>query len=164
MYRFLYGALAASLSGVILFASCGRPLKNANEGAASANTATDNANSARTNVEELSLLINIPYEAEDIVWKANASRKKLTAVFRFSPEDSDKLVAEAVTHGAPQNVATASATWYPAELIAQSDMSGDDSLHGIAYPADAFYQEPYTSGNIVRIEGTDYFILELSAK
>ena len=164
MYRYLLGALAASLSGVILIASCGGPAKNADRRTAAPNTAAENANAAKNNVEELGLLINIPYEAEDIVWKENASHKKLTAVFRFSPEDSNRLVADAAARGTPENVTIASATWYPAELVAQSDMSGDDSLHGTAYPADAFYQEPYTSGHIVRIEGTNYFILELTAK
>jgi hypothetical protein len=43
-------------------------------------------------------------------------------------------------------------------------MSGDDSLNGVAYAADSFYQEPFTSGRIVRVDGTDYFVLELSAK
>jgi hypothetical protein len=163
MYRYLFGVLLASLTGAILFVSCGSPSKNTDQ-RASTNTAVENANAARTNVEELSLLVNVPYQVEDIIWKENAAHKKLTAVFRFSPEDSAKLVADASLRGAPQNVTLTAATWYPAELNAQSDMSGGDSLRGIAYPADAFFQEPYTTGRIVRVEGTDYFVLELSAK
>jgi len=44
------------------------------------------------------------------------------------------------------------------------ELSGDDSLKGLAYSADSFFQEPYTSGRVIRIDGTDYFVLELSAK
>jgi len=34
----------------------------------------------------------------------------------------------------------------------------------LSYPANAFYLEPYTDGRITRIENTDYFVLELTAK
>jgi len=145
------------------FSGCGGENKNANFNAALATTALENANSAKTNVEELSVLVNVPYEAEDIVWKETADHKRIIAVLRFSPGDANKIVSEARSQ-APQNVKLSSETWFPAELIAQSEMSGDDSLNGLAYAADLFFQEPYTSGRIVRIEGTDYFVLELSAK
>ena len=108
--------------------------------------------------------VNIPYEAEDIVWKETADRKQIIAVLLFSTEDANKIVADAAPRQAPQNVKLSSENWFPAELIAQSEMSGDDSLDGIAYAADSFYQEPFTAGRLVRVEGTDYFVLELSAK
>ena len=146
------------------FSGCGGGNKNANLATTVANGTLENANSAKTNVEELGLLINVPYEAEDIVWKETANHKQIIAVLRFSAEDANKIVTEAAPRRAPQNVTLSSEPWFPAELIAQSEMSGDDSLKGLAYAAASFYQEPYTSGRIVRIEGTDYFILELSAK
>ena len=108
--------------------------------------------------------VNVPYEAEDIVWKETADRKQIIAVLRFSGEDANKIVADAAPRQAPQSVILSSESWFPAELIAQSEMSGDDTLNGLAYAADSFYQEPYTAGRIVRIDGTDYFVLELSAK
>lgn len=143
---------------------CGGGNKNANLGSAVSNGPLENTNSAKSNIEELSLQVNVPYEAEDIVWKETADHKQIIAVLRFSSEDANRVVAEAAPRQAPQNVILSSETWFPAELIAQSEMSGDDSLNGLAYAADRFYQEPYTSGRIVRIEGTDYFVLELSAK
>lgn len=126
----------------------------------------ENANSAKTNVEELSLLINLPFPPsdEDIVWKLSRDQKKLTAVLRFTPEDAKRIAAEASARQAPQNTTISSETWFPPELIAQSEVGGEDSLDGVAYPAESFYQEPFTSGRIVRIEGTDYFVLELAAK
>jgi hypothetical protein len=106
----------------------------------------------------------VPYEAEDVAWKLSADRKKVLAVLRFSPADSDKIVAEAVSFGAPSNVAVAAESWFPDELIAQSDASGDSSLKGLSYPANKFFLEPYSSGRVTRVDQTDYFVLELTAK
>ncbi|MEO6050807.1 MAG: hypothetical protein ABIP78_05670 [Pyrinomonadaceae bacterium] len=148
------------------FSACGGGNKNAN--LVPPQTAPirlgENANSAKTNVEELGILVNVPYEAKDVVWKEDSANKKVIAVFRFSPADANKIVAEAEKTGARENVSVAVEIWFPDELTAQSDMSGDSSLKGLAYPANAFFQEPYTSGKIIRIEGGDYFVLELSAK
>lgn len=152
----------------IAFFGCGGGNKNTNisPSATSSNSTLENANSAKSNVEELGLLVNLPYQPadEDIVWKSDTANKKLLAVIRFSHEDAKRLVDEASTRQAPLKTALSSETWFPPELIAQSEMSGDDSLNGLAYSADSFFQEPYTAGRIVRIEGTDYFVLELSAK
>ncbi len=54
-------------------------------------------------------------------------------------------------------------TWFPAELIAQSQLSGDESLKGTAFAADDFLHEPYNQGKITRINDTNYFVLELTA-
>ena len=160
------GVILALLLLAILFSACGDDNKNANTRPApnASNSVGENSNSAKTNVEELGLLINIPYETEDIVWKESSAHKKVVAVFRFSTADANKLVAEAEKFGPPEKVSIAVETWFPDELTAQSDMSGDSTLKGSAFPANAFYQEPYTSGKITRIEGGDYFVLELTAK
>ncbi len=160
--------LAACLIGAMLTACVGGN-KNANTNSTSntsnaSNSLAENANTAKTNVEELGLLINVPYVAEDIAWKEDAAHKKVMAVFRFLREDANKIVAEAEKYGAAENVSVAVETWFPDELIAQGEMSGDNALRGTAYPADGFYLEPYTTGKITRIEGGDYFVLELSAK
>ena len=123
-----------------------------------------NANAVRSNVEELGLLVTVPYEAEDIVWKEYPLQKRIVAVLRFSPADSAKVVAEAEKFGQPQVAAISSETWFPAELIAQSAMSGDDNLNGRSYAANQFFQEPYSSGRVIRIDNTDYFVLDVTAK
>ncbi|MBP6002950.1 MAG: hypothetical protein KA746_05900 [Pyrinomonadaceae bacterium] len=120
--------------------------------------------SARTNVEELGMYLRVPYETEDIVWKEIASQRKLIAVLRFSPVDSAKVVTEAEKVGTASMVTIESESWFPDELVAQSDLSGDDTLRGQSYAADAFLQPPYNYGRITRIEGTDYFVLEATAK
>ena len=134
------------------------------KGSASSNQTNENVNAVRSNVEELELLVNVPYETEDVVWKEDRSRKNITAVLRFSPADSTKLVAEAEKVKQPETASISSETWFPAELIAQSEMSGDDNLNGRSYAANQFFQEPFSNGRIVRVENSDYFVLELSAK
>jgi len=160
-----FAILALFLSALGSLACSGNAGKNANsQAAATANHSIDNPNSPKTNVEELGLLVNIPYTPEDIVWKEDAAHKHLTGVLRFSAEDAGKLVAEAGKIRAPQNVSVPVESWFPDELVAQADMSGDSSLKGVSYAANNFYQEPYVDGRIIRVEGGDYFILELAGK
>lgn len=157
-------AILLLLSQALLFISCG--------GSADANTATpkasnsssENTNGVKTNVEELSLLINIPYEAEDIFWKEDKAQKKLTAVLRFDKVDTHKLVADLEKAGAAADVAVEPEDWFPDELRSQSEMKGDTALKGKSYTASIFYLEPYTDGKVTRIDGTDFFVLELTAK
>jgi hypothetical protein len=139
-------------------------------------TTAANSNSVKDDVDELELTIKIPFHPEEAVWreetlgKAGNERvpgptdKKLVAVLRFLKDDADKITAQAEKYKAavPEIINTES--WYPAELIAQSQTSGDKTLKGASYPADDFYNPPYTSGKITRIEGTDYFIVEIFAK
>lgn len=110
------------------------------------------------------MIINVPYAPEDIVWKEYPKPHKVLAVFRFSPEDASKIVTAAVAVK-PGEAATVSAEpWFPDELIAQGNTSGDDTLKGQAYVVDQFTQDPFNSGRLVRVDGTDYFVLELDAK
>ncbi len=120
-------------------------------------------NSPRTNVEELGLHVKVAYEVEDVVWIENPGKRSLMAVLRFSPADAAKVVGEASQFGQPQAGSISPESWFPDELIAQAEMSGDRVLKGQVYPANSFLQEPYVTGKLTRIEGTDYFVLEASA-
>lgn len=165
MVSFRFTCILAFLACVTLITACvGGRRTMSNSSAAASNQANENANTAETNVEELSVLVNIPYETEDIVWKDDSANKKLVAVLRFSPADSAKLVAEAEKIRPPISINFSTESWFPAELIAQSDMSGDGTLNGKSYAANNFLQEPYIAGSIARIENTDYFVLEASAR
>jgi hypothetical protein len=166
MGSFRYQAILALFLTSALLGSCSGGDKNANarSGAKAGNVPGETANSAKTNVEELSLLVNVPYETDDVVWKEDAAKKHVVAVLHFSKQDADKIVAAAAAKGAAEPAILPSESWFPAELVAQSEMSGEEGLRGSAYPADEFYLEPFTSGRIVRVNGTDYFVLQLSAK
>ena len=52
--------------------------------------------------------------------------------------------------------------WFPEELIAQSEIAGDQSLKGKQYDARDFVQAPYTKGRLIKLEQPGYFILELT--
>lgn len=158
--------IVALLSGIWPLLSCGGSGKTdgANAQSNSANQANDAANSTKTNVEELGMIINMPMETEEAVWRNDPGQKKITAILKFSSADAARLVQQAESKRKPVPATIPSESWFPAELIAQSDISGDDTLKGTAYAADEFYQEPYTQGRITRIENTDYFVLELTAK
>jgi len=124
----------------------------------------ENAAAPKTNVEELGLLVNVPYETEDVVWKESSSAKKLVAVLLFTKETANRVVADAVARGPGQPVTLAVETWFPDELIAQGEMSGDAAIRGTAYPANAFFNDRYKTGRITRVEGGDHFVLEVSAQ
>jgi hypothetical protein len=146
----------------------------ANQAAEATNSTS--ANSVKNDIDELETIINLPFHPEDVDWreeplgKAGSNRvpgptdKKLVAILRFLKDDADKITtaAEKYKAGLPETITTES--WFPAELIAQSQTSGDKTLKGASYPANDFYNPPYTAGKITRIEGTDYFILELFPK
>ena len=154
----------ALYSSAAFLSACSASVNKQSNSVAVANKPAENSNAARTNVEELGVIVNILYEAEDVAWKEDSAHKKLIAVLRFSPADSAKLVAEAEKVRAAEPANISSETWFPAELIAQGETSGEDNLKGQSYAANQFFQEPYTNGRIVRVDGTDYFVLELTAK
>lgn len=127
------------------------------------NSASETSVTAKTNVEELSLMIKIPYEAEDAYWNDDGPGNKLTAVLRFAPEDTHRLIADLEKLGPPSAVTLEAETWFPDELKSQSDLKSASALNGKAYRADLFFLDPYNSGRIIRVEGADFFVLELAA-
>lgn len=157
--RFL--PILALLTGALL-TSCGA--RQARDTAVTNAVPAPNASAPRTSVEELGLVINIPYEAEDAVWKDDPSQKKLTAVLRFDPQDTAKIVAAAEKTRPPQPATLASETWFPPDLLAESEVRGVDEILGKAYAANQFFQGDYTDGRLIRVDGNDYLILELTGK
>jgi hypothetical protein len=162
----------------VFFNNCssnGSNLSNTN----SANKASNSANSValKDDIEELEMTIKLPFHPKEAVWREDnlgnkntdnrvpaPSDKKLLAVLRFLKDDANKIVAQAEKQkpAAPEIISPED--WFPAELIAQSRTSGDGTLKGSSYAANDFLQMPYSDGKITRIEGTDYFVLELFAK
>jgi hypothetical protein len=138
--------------------------QKANARPPSGNVTNKSADAPRTNVEELGLLIKVPYEAEDVVWKVSPNGAKVTAVLLFPKDTAERIIAEAQAFGQGQNVTISPESWFPEELIAQGEMSGDAAIRGTAYPANAFFLDKYNAGRIIRIEGGDHFVLEVSAQ
>ncbi len=164
MIRLRFAIILALIVFAFLVGACGGGEKTAANSNTSSKTNATAASATKTNAEELGILITIPFETEDIVWKEDEANKKLVAVLRFSPTDAAKVVAEAEKIRPAQPANLPSESWYPAELIAQSSTSGDSTLNGKSYAANNFLQPPYTTGTITRIDNTDYFVFEASAK
>lgn len=145
-----------------LFGACsGEPGANSSSPSNQANPNSNSSKKANDNLEELGMLVKVPYEPEDVLWLEEPGRK-LIIVLLYLPADVQKVVADAEKHGAATNVSLEPAEWFPKELISQHDLSGEP-LQGKQYPANEFFQAPYNSGRLVRIDGTDYFVVELTA-
>lgn len=113
---------------------------------------------------ELSELINLQIEPEDVAWKETPGpKKRLLAVLQFSPADAKKVIENAAKISAGQAVKVSTEEWFPAELRAQSEISGDETVAAVAYPASNFFLSQYNSGSLAHVANTDFFILDLSA-
>jgi hypothetical protein len=113
------------------------------------------------------MLVTLPVEPEDVAWKETTGpdgTRKLTAVLRFSGENAAKVSSQAAQHRPAVPAELSTEEWYPAELISQSELSGDTMLKGQTYAANDFYRPPYNDGRLTRVENTDVFILELTAR
>jgi hypothetical protein len=139
--------------------------------AANSNAANSNASNSgkldqagpKDNIEELGLLVRLPFQPEEVAWKEKPEQKKLIAVVRFSPENAQKMAAEVAKNGPPSPETLAVESWFPNELIAQGELTGESILKGQSYPAESFLNPPYTNGRITRVEDTDYFIIQISS-
>lgn len=152
------------LSAAVFSAGCGQPpTANSNAASASSNQIASVPKKANDQAEELGLFVNFTWEPEDLLWRQDEAKKMIVAVFRLDAEDGKKLSDQVVLRspGAPKEVQVED--WFPAELIAQSESTGGTSVEGTAFPADDFYQPPYSQGTITRVNGTDFFVIELAA-
>ena len=163
-----------------LIAGCGED-ENTNNAKVSATNEqsaivkNDNANVFKDNIEELDKIINLPIIPVEATWREDnldkqnnnnlpvLNGKKLTVVLKFSAEDAQKIV-EKIDKTKPVFASDVDAeSWFPPELIAKSQESGDENLKGTSYAADNFLLEPYRNGKITRINDTDFFVLELTS-
>ncbi len=139
-------------------------------------TNSENTNAVRDDIDELGKIIKLPLVPEEVnYWEENSIeasggnqdaaqiRKKMVVVLKFSPENAAQLVTHIEKIKPPIDAAIDAESQFPAELIAQSQLSGDETLKGKSYAADDFLQTPFNRGKITRIENTDYFVLELNA-
>jgi len=134
---------------------------------ANANTAIEpKMEGAKDNTEELATLVKMPYEPEDLAWKEyqRPDGKRLVAVFQLTEADSKKLIESAAKIRPGTPVSINSENWFPKELTTQNEMSGGSGIQATAYPADEFYQSPYTEGTFSRVDNTNFFVLEVFAK
>lgn len=147
---------------------------NSNSAAKNSNSSTPVAVVPKDDVEELGKIIKLPFIPEEATYyefnltdKNSEPRvpapidKKLVAVLRFSETDANQIVANALKFKSPAPADIDPETWFPPELVAKSQETGDSSLKGVEYAASDFLQTPYAKGRLTRVNETNYFVLEL---
>ena len=100
----------------------------------------------------------------DVAWQDDRPNGRLIAVMRFSAADIEKIISRSASVMQESAVKIQVEPWFPQELVAQGEMSGDGTLKGKMYAADMFLQPPYSTGRMVRIDEADYIYLEVSMK
>lgn len=142
---------------------CSNRTSNTNSASQPTNSSARSSNS-QDNVEELGMLVRLAIEPDEVVWlerPVNQGQRRLTAVLRYTSENAAKVEADAVKHGQKTVLEIEPETWFPSELISQSDFQEGSKLRGSSYPANDFVLNSYSNGTIIRIAGTDFFILEM---
>lgn len=122
---------------------------------------------AKDDIAELNSIVLLPNVPEEVIWREEVdgkNHKKLVAVMRFSQEDEKNIIEKAKRYREPESAEVSAEDWFPPELSAQTELAGDETLKGISYSAKDFIQLPYTSGRLVKISNSDYFVLELSTE
>lgn len=157
------------------FVACGGSgNSNANQTAANnqVNSGDANSNAPSEDLMELINKVRLPELPEENVWREEISgdqttggkaRRKITVVLKYTPEGSARLVSLIAARQPVAEAEIGTEDWFPEELIAQSQISGNESLKVDSYAANDFFNEPYSQGKLSRVRGTGYFILELSA-
>lgn len=151
--------------GIFVFAvSCSKN-ESANQNQNSQPTQMNAAQMAtKDDVEELGKIVRLQIMPEESTYREDdLNGKKLTAVLKFSAADAAQIVAQAEKYKPAAATEIEAEDWFPAELVAQSQLSGDETLRGALLAADDFFQSPYNNGKLTRVGETDYFILELTA-
>ncbi|MGC2237676.1 MAG: hypothetical protein WA584_16050 [Pyrinomonadaceae bacterium] len=154
------------LAGAFFLSGCGRG-GNVNQKVNSANQAANadsNANLTQDDTEDLGKIVSLPYVPEETTWRETNSQgaKKMIAVLKFSNSDAQAIVAQAEKYKPAVPAELEAENWFPPELIAKSQESGDESLKGNAYAANDFISRDYKDAKLTRISDTNYFVLELA--
>lgn len=127
--------------------------------------AANSTNTAKDSVDDLSMMIRLPFEPEEATWREpQPGENKLTAVLLYSNEDTAKFSSHLAAQGQPKAGEIAVEDWFPSELRSQSDIGGESTLKGQTYPAGDIVQPPYTAGTVTRVDDSNYFVVQLTTK
>ncbi len=149
------------LFAMLVFTACNEEVEsNSNNKAASDAQTQKQIGETSDDVDDLAEVIKLPLLPEDVTWQQfeMSGGKKIIAVIRFKPEDTAIVLAQSQ---AGEKAELAAERWFPQELTAQSDISGDQVLHGTIYATNAFYKDSFNKGRVTKLDGSDYFIVEL---
>jgi hypothetical protein len=153
-----------SLACIFSLSACAGKDANQNSNGANQNSSVEtNANVVKDDTEEFGKVVNLTILPEEVSWRETNAKesKKLIAVLRFSAADAQTIVQQAEKYKPAIASVVDAEDWFPPELIAKSQQTGDETLKGAQYAADDFYSEAYKSGKLTRISDTNFFVLEL---
>ncbi len=128
-------------------------------------------NSVKDTFAEFTQYVSINTEPDEIVWREDKigqadnsanGKRKINAVLRFLPEDTPKFYERLTAAGNGKPAVLETEDWYPAELIAQSQISGDGTVKGTSFVVQDLPIAPFTQAVVTRIENSEYFIIELT--
>lgn len=159
--------LSLALSIFLLNACGGNKTTNTNSFAQGVDSKTEIV--AKDDIEELGKIIKLSSVPEEATYSeinlndgnSVTNNKKLVAVLRFSAETANQIVAQAEKYNPPAPADIDAENWFPPELVAKSQETGDEFLKGVEYAANDFLQNPFVNGKLTRINDTNYFVLEL---
>lgn len=160
MLKFKTSAILTFILCALLLGSCTSESENSNNAAPpSTKRIEPQTPKANDNAEELGTLVKLPFEPAEVAWRETPNG--LIAVLLYSPETAKKLADAAAKIKEPEAASVEVEEWFPAELTAKRDMGAGSTLTGKAYSAQDILQDPFTSGRLVHLDDTDYFVLDL---
>lgn len=125
-------------------------------------------------IERLSQQIALPVRPAAVLWRQEVLGKqnssvpgptdhRLVALLKYDEKEARALIEKVGGESKETNVGNVDVEpWFPEELkkLARKDDDGM-ILEGAAYEADSFLRAPYSSGKLVRVGETNYFVLKL---
>ena len=158
------------LALVFLLSGCsGNETANVNSAAPNANQTANSESvvNAQDDIEEFGKIVKLSTPPVEVTYNeihskdGDPNKKRLVAILKFSAADADQIATNAEGYKTPAPADVDAEDWFPPELIAKSRETGDSSLKGVEYAATDFLLPPYASGRLIRINDTDFFVLEL---
>lgn len=121
----------------------------------------------RHNVDFLAETITLPKRPVSATWQmlphdvdassaGGGTAWRITAVMEFKPDDTAAILA--TTRVTPDAPAIEASRWFP-ESVREALAKAPETL----YDAQPFFSSLYRRGVLAHIEGTDYFLLQLTS-
>ena len=135
---------------------------------------SDHTKDVSADIERLSQQIALPARPVSALWRQEVlgqqnsavpgpTDQRLVAVLEYDEEGARALIEKVRGESKEANVGNVDVEpWFPEALkkLARKDDDGM-RLEGAAYDADSFLRAPYSSGKLVRVGETNYFVLRL---
>lgn len=169
------GKLNIAALMMIVFSICGCSFlsNDSANGRGNTNSATGKQAEVRNDIEALARTINLPVRPTEALWQIKTmgvenSRApgptdyQLTAVLKFDAANTAILLERLGESSAPKPTDNVEiAEWFPEEIKKAAQPNGTAlKLKGTIYAPDSLLRPPYSSGTLIRVGTTNYFVLK----